>query len=89
MRAEGSTEEPHSWLNNGYDGVDFVCNLKAPSVDFATMHLYPDSWGIPTDGYKWLGPNYIQDRAAVAKQIDKPIILEEYGMRAEGELGLL
>ena len=33
MRTDGSLEEPHSWLNNGYEGVDFVCNLAAPSVD--------------------------------------------------------
>ena len=44
MRTEGNPSEPHSWLNNGYDGVSFVCNLKQKDVSFATLHAYPDSW---------------------------------------------
>ena len=33
MRSNGSTAEPHSWLNNGSEGVDFECNLSAPNID--------------------------------------------------------
>jgi hypothetical protein len=40
MRTDGSTKEPHSWLNRGYEGVDFKCNLAAPSVSFGTIHAY-------------------------------------------------
>jgi mannan endo-1,4-beta-mannosidase len=86
MRTNGSTAEPHSWLNNGYEGVDFECNLAAPDVDFGTVHAYPDQWGIPADDYTWMEENYFDDRAKIAKNYDKPLILEEYGMRREGYL---
>lgn len=39
------------------------------------------SWGISASNYAWLGPNFIEDRAAIASAAGKPIILEEYGMR--------
>jgi len=56
-------------------------------VQFATLHAYPDSWGMsPNGGYNWLGDNYFKDRANVAASIGKPIILEEYGMRAQGKI---
>jgi hypothetical protein len=45
------------------------------------MSVQPDSWGIGANEYQWIGPNYIQDRAAVAHKANKPVILEEYGMR--------
>jgi hypothetical protein len=41
----------------------------------------PCSWGISASNYAWLGPNFIEDRAAIASAAGKPIILEEYGMR--------
>lgn len=140
FRVDGSTAEPHSWINTGYEGVDMTCNIKNPSVDvsghvlcvnflrplcrkvtnfnhlflsiqFATVHSYvracrlllhatmllcfdiylnsspdalllqPDSWGIGANEYQWIGPNFIDDRAALAHSINKPVVLEEYGMR--------
>ena len=85
MRTNGSTAEPHSWINTGYEGVDFECNLGAPNIDFGTVHAYPDAWGIPANNYNWLDDNFFKDRAAIAKSVNKPLILEEYGMRAQGE----
>jgi len=80
MMVDGGTAEPHSWINNGYEGVDFKCNLKY--ADFATIHSYPDAWGMSADGgYRWLGENYYERRAKIARKNNKPIILEEYGMR--------
>jgi len=39
-RTNGSTAEPHSWINTGYEGVDFECNLAVPDIDFGTVHAY-------------------------------------------------
>ena len=51
-------------------------------MQFATVHPYPDAWGFTGDeAYRWFGPNYLEDRAAVAHALDKPIALTEYGMR--------
>ena len=33
MRTDGSTAEPHSWLNTGYEGVDMTCNINIPTLD--------------------------------------------------------
>lgn len=46
----------------------------------------PDSWGIPSTSYNWMTDNFFWDRSNIAKALNKPIILEEYGMRAQGEL---
>ena len=40
-RSEGNKQEPHAWINNGQKGVDFVCNVNVPTIDFATVHVYP------------------------------------------------
>jgi len=37
MRSNGDTSEPHAWINNGYEGVDFDCNLSAPNVDVSYL----------------------------------------------------
>lgn len=76
-RSDGFCDK-HCWLNNGSKGADFACNVCNTDIDFATVHTYPDSWQMPD--YKWLGDNYIQDRANVAASCNKPTILEEYGM---------
>lgn len=71
----------NNWLNGGVKGVDFNRNVKDPNIDFATVHAYPDNWGIPADKYKWYGPNFLKDRANIAHAVGKPIIMEEYGVR--------
>ena len=48
--------------------------------------MQPDSWGISSTTYNWMTDNFFKDRANIAKALNKPIILEEYGMRAQGEL---
>jgi mannan endo-1,4-beta-mannosidase len=73
-------QEPNSWIDNGYEGVDYWCNIQSPDVDFATIHAYPDQWGMkPPDGYTWLADNFFKRRAQLAHSLGKPIILEEYG----------
>lgn len=47
--------------------------------------MQPDSWGISSDSYSWMTDNFFRDRANLAKALNKPIILEEYGMRAQGD----
>jgi mannan endo-1,4-beta-mannosidase len=39
-----------SYAYSGYDGVDFVENLKIPTLDYGVFHLYPGSWGY---NYTW------------------------------------
>ena len=51
-------------------------NLGIKDIDFATIHVYPSSWGIPASQYKWVNENFIGDRAALAAAAGKPLILE-------------
>lgn len=39
-----------SYAYSGAEGVDFVANLKIPTLDYGTFHLYPNSWGYD---YTW------------------------------------
>lgn len=34
---------PGVWKDNNY-GSDFIRNAKTPGIDFASIHLYPDTW---------------------------------------------
>ena len=80
-RADGPTNCCHNnWVNGGFKGEDFTKNIALPTIDFATVHVYPDHWQIEPKEYDWIGPNYIADRAKVAHAAGKPIIMEEYGM---------
>lgn len=75
-----NAKEPNAWIDNGYEGVDYWCNIQSPDIDFATLHAYPDQWGMkPPDGYTWLADNFFKRRAQLAHSLGKPIILEEYG----------
>lgn len=60
---------------NGGSGVDWDRLIALPNIDFETMHLYPDLWGKSID---WC-IQYINDHIDKAKEVGKPVILEEYG----------
>jgi mannan endo-1,4-beta-mannosidase len=64
-----------SYAYGGGEGVDFVANLKIPTLDYGTFHLYPNSWGY---NYTW-GSIWIEQHDAIGKAIGKPVVLEEYG----------
>lgn len=59
------------------EGLDFAANLAIPDIDFGTMHLYPNGWG-ESDSGNW-GAQWIEDHAAAANKVGKPVILEEFG----------
>ena len=71
----------YSWLSNGLKGVDFMWNLSIPNVNFATVHPYPDHWSIGAADLAWFDLNFVKNRADLAHQANKPILLEETGYR--------
>lgn len=64
------------------EGIDWVANIKISTIDFATAHLYPESWG-ETDAW---GVSWINIHAAAAKAAGKPFILEEYGTSTKANI---
>jgi len=66
---------PPRWPDG--QGTGFVWNHEPHTVDLATFHLYPDHWWMhPGEGIPW-----IRRHIAAARQLGKPVLLEEYGKR--------
>jgi mannan endo-1,4-beta-mannosidase len=76
---DGSCWGKHDWIHNGSKGVDFVRNATISTIDVMTTHLYPDNWAVPASELDWFNRCIIQDRAKIARNNGKPIILEESG----------
>jgi len=78
---------PFAFLNNGSKGSDFKCNLQQPSVSMGTLHLYPGLWGMSanpaagSNSFTSLG-EFINCRKKVANSLNKPLIIEEYGVQS-------
>ena len=64
-----------SYAYSGYEGVDFAANLAIETLDYGTLHLYPNSWNY---NYTW-GSEWILQHDAIGKLLGKPVVLEEYG----------
>ncbi|KIJ27867.1 glycoside hydrolase family 5 protein [Sphaerobolus stellatus SS14] len=60
-------------------GVNFVNNLQISTLDFGTVHSYPESWGQQANETLW-GVDWITAHAAAQKTANKPVILEEFGV---------
>ncbi len=86
---EGSFNNRSDWdymqqaqhLYDGSEGVDFEAVLALDAIDFGTYHLYPESWGINHSHMEW-GRKFIIDHINVGKNLNKPVILEEFGISA-------
>ncbi|KAI1862583.1 uncharacterized protein JN550_010108 [Neoarthrinium moseri] len=57
------------------EGGDFVETLNITTLDFATFHLYPNSWG---QSYDW-GNAWVSAHGAACAAAGKPCLFEEYG----------
>jgi mannan endo-1,4-beta-mannosidase len=76
---EGWFNEPNNtdWAYNGSQGVDWVRNNALPTIDYGTLHLYPDYWGKDnTWALQWISDHITQ---AHSHPLHKPVVLEEYG----------
>lgn len=64
-------------VTTGSEGRDFFVEMhQIPSVDFCTVHIWPDHWGWDLEqSVKWL-TDRIEEAHTV---VQKPIILEEFG----------
>ncbi len=84
--SEGQTASPES------AGLDVIEDHRSPAVDFATFHLWAQNWGwvhpdtLAADfpGALALARRYVEDHAARAVRLGKPILLEEFGFPRDG-----
>ena len=66
-----------SWLFDGTAGASFTANTSLESIDFASIHLYPESWNVTSGA----GNVWIRDHIHIAAAISKPLVVGEFGMR--------
>jgi mannan endo-1,4-beta-mannosidase len=76
----------HAWafgnrLYNGSFGVDCERLLGIPTVDFGTCHLYPDF--APEESPAAFGARWIQEHIMAGQRADKPMLIEEYGLKID------
>lgn len=81
-----SQSDRHNWVNDGLKGIDFTRNIQQiADLDFATLHIYPDNWGMSYDDRQWVFANFIDDRVRIVFAANdgrgKPVVLEETGYR--------
>eukprot|EP01084_Bolivina_argentea_P147058 257350_1 len=65
---------------DGYYGIDTINNTKLTNIDFMSMHLYPTAWGESTEWSNIWIANHTQ--IAHSMDINKPVLLGEYGFQA-------
>jgi mannan endo-1,4-beta-mannosidase len=65
------------WAYQANDGVDNEAITAVKNIDFGTFHLYPEDWGATLD---W-GRRWVLEHERVARRLNKPTILEEYGVK--------
>lgn len=65
------------WLFDGSNGVSFTGNNVIQTIDFASCHVYPESWNLSTAA----GNVWMEDHRRLAKTAGKPLIVGEFGVR--------
>ena len=72
-------------LYNGSMGVDCDRLLEIRSIDFGTCHLYPDY--APNRSPGPFGAEWVRQHIAAGERANKPMLVEEYGVRADLSAG--
>jgi mannan endo-1,4-beta-mannosidase len=92
--------DPNHLVTTGSEGTppgtnqDFIDTHDSPSIDYVTIHIWPQNWG-------WYDPanpssyanaeanalRYFEAHLADAKTLGKPLVLEEFGLARDGESG--
>jgi mannan endo-1,4-beta-mannosidase len=78
---------------SNYEGNQWRQFLALPSVDYGTVHAYPQGWGENpaskpgTDPVAW-GVQWINDHLHDGASLGKPVVLEEYGLAIDATRGV-
>ncbi|KAL3156379.1 hypothetical protein ABBQ38_000693 [Trebouxia sp. C0009 RCD-2024] len=77
-------DNPYDTMNQG---CDFLRNHQSPSIDFATIHLWPDSWLKNADDERRVhfARRWINCHVDICNQLlRKPLVLAEFGWKVDG-----
>lgn len=78
---KGLTVNPGDWASTL--GSDFVRNSKISTVDFASAHIYPDSWLHESkfeDKLKYVSKWMVSHLEDGEKELNKPVMFTEFGL---------
>lgn len=71
---QAAAGNPSSWA--GYTGQDFLPQHAVAAIDFAAIHLWPDNWKRTEQSF---GNIWLTTHSANGAQLQKPVVLEEFG----------
>ena len=76
---EGFYNDPNNndYPYTDYEGGDWPREIEISTIDYGTVHLYPDHWGFSSNP-SW-GTQWIIDHALISQQANKPMVLGEFG----------
>jgi mannan endo-1,4-beta-mannosidase len=80
---------PGHLVGTGEEGLDapganFALDTASPYVDYGSVHLYPEDWGVPPAALAASGAAFIARRAAEAAALSKPLLIGELGLLNDG-----
>ena len=70
------------------DGASFLLNTASPHVDYGSVHLYPELWGVDSGDAPRVGAQWIAEHAQISHGLGKPLLITELGLVNEGGLNL-
>jgi mannan endo-1,4-beta-mannosidase len=92
---EGFYGDPNAsdYPYSNYEGDRWKDFLALPTVDYGTVHMYPEAWGENpgskpgTDPVAW-GTGWITNHLTDGAAIGKPVVLEEFGVALNSGAGI-
>lgn len=66
-------------LFDGSYGVSFQMNSLITNLDYASVHLYPESWGFNEEA----GINWLRDHIRISQMNKKPLLIGEFGSKSK------
>jgi mannan endo-1,4-beta-mannosidase len=78
---------------SNYEGDRWKDFLALPTIDYGTVHLYPQGWGENpsskpgTDPVSW-GTTWITSHLSDGAALHKPVVIEEYGLAINAAQGI-
>jgi mannan endo-1,4-beta-mannosidase len=74
-----------------FEGDKWRALTGLPAVDYGTYHLYAQGWGETpdkgVDPVAW-GEMWVRDHIRIGRELGKPTVLEEYGLRIDAATGV-
>ncbi len=62
-------------------GSSFRRNTASPFIDFASVHFYPELYGVKQDDTARAGAHWFFEHAAIARDMGKPLFIGEFALR--------